>query len=168
MSILAVFLLLVPASGHCFSFDTILDDVGSAVKSGINAIEEGVEHVLSSEEDNTTPTEEQKNSTQQEDNSGEASINNTVSNSIGGSVFSSSPINPASPPASTPSFSAGDNIYGMLKAAKPWKKLNRNSNYIIVWVYIDGQKKTYKSIGLRRPELLGRDYFIIDVAPDPT
>ncbi len=209
-SMLTVLLLLTPDPVFCFNLGSIVEDVGTAVKSGINAIEEGVEQILPTDEDETSPREERKSRQRQDDNSQAIDSNETVSEETGnengssrkskmsagkssttkskkagfskasktkggtaaagnmsGSVFSKNPINPKSPPSSSSSFVAGDKIYGMLKAAKPWKELNRNNNYIIVWLYIDGQKKIYKNIGLKRPELLKRDYFIIDVAPDP-
>lgn len=84
----------------------------------------------------------------------------------GGSVFSKNPINPDAPPASVSTFTAGDKIYGMLKAAKPWKALVGSSDYLIVYFYIDGKQKVSKTVGLKRPDLLQRDYVIIDIAPD--
>jgi len=86
--------------------------------------------------------------------------------SKGGTIFAKEPINPASPPPGVASFAAGDRIYGMLKAAKPWKSLLGSSDYLIVYVIIDGQQKTYRTIGLKRPDLLAVDYFILDIAPD--
>ena len=83
-----------------------------------------------------------------------------------GTIFSKEPINPASPPPGVASFVAGDRIYGMLKAAKPWKSLLGSSDYLIVYVIIDGQQKTYRTIGLKRPDLLAVDHFILDIAPD--
>lgn len=85
----------------------------------------------------------------------------------GGTIFSKEPINPAAPPAGVASFAAGDRIYGMLKAAKPWKALLGSSNYLIIYVIIDGQQKIYRMVNLNRPDLLALDYFIIDIAPDP-
>lgn len=86
----------------------------------------------------------------------------------GGTVFSKDPINPAAPPPSSPSFAAGDKIYGMLKAKKSWKELLGSSDYLIVYVSIDGKQKVSKTIGLKRPDLLALNYFIIDIAPDPS
>lgn len=85
----------------------------------------------------------------------------------GAAVFSKSPIDPANPPRSVSDFKAGDRIYGLLKADKPWKDLNKNSDYIIIWLFIDGQQKVYKNVGLKRAELIARDYFVMDIAPDP-
>lgn len=86
----------------------------------------------------------------------------------GSTVFSKEPINPTAPPTSSPSFAAGDKIYGMLKATKPWKELLGSSDYLIVYVSIDGTQKISKTISLKRPDLLTRNYFIIDIAPDPS
>lgn len=86
--------------------------------------------------------------------------------SKGGTIFAKEPINPASPPPGVAGFVAGDRIYGMLKAAKPWKSLLGSSDYLIVYVIIDGQQKTYRTIGLKRPDLLAVDHFILDIAPD--
>lgn len=86
--------------------------------------------------------------------------------SKGGTIFAKEPINPASPPPGVASFAAGDRIYGMLKAAKPWKSLLGSSDYLIVYVIIDGQHKIYRTIGLKRPDLLALDHFLIDIAPD--
>ncbi|MDK9706435.1 MAG: hypothetical protein OEL83_05235 [Desulforhopalus sp.] len=85
----------------------------------------------------------------------------------GGTIFAKEPINPASPPPGVAAFAAGDRIYGMLKAAKPWKSLLGSSDYLIVYIMIDGQQKTSRTIGLKRPDLLAVDYFILDIAPDP-
>lgn len=85
----------------------------------------------------------------------------------GSGVFSDRPIDPANPPATMEAFKAGDRIYGLLQADKPWKELNKNNDYIILWVTIDGEQKIYKSIGLKRPDLVARDYFLIDIAPEP-
>ncbi len=195
VSMLVAIMPLFPVSGHCFNLGDVIDDLGTAVQDGINDIGENLEQMLPSTEEEQAPLPREQQHNQQEDlrreTVAEESKKDTVKSSkvdskqnkslkskgtgtaitsgtTGGSVFSKKAIDPASPPVSTPSFSAGDHIYGMLKAGKPWKKLNKNNNYIIVWLYIDGPKKAYKSIGLKRPELLARDYFIIDVAPEPS
>jgi hypothetical protein len=87
--------------------------------------------------------------------------------SQGGTIFAKEPINPASPPSGVTSFVAGDRIYGMLKAARPWKEVLKSSNYLILYVIIDGKEKIYRMVTLKRPDLLALDYFIIDIAPDP-
>ena len=171
-------LLLIPVPAYSFDFGSMMDDVGSAVKNGINTVGESVGEILpkdkESEAENPAKTESQKEvsgkSTADKNSKGQFAKTKGASSSVdsGGSLFSKYPINPDSLPAPVVSFSAGDNIYGMLKAAKPWKDLNKNNNYIIVWLYIDGQQKVYKSVGLKRPELIARDYFIIDIAPDPS
>ena len=188
VGILAVLMLLFPAYGYCFDFGKVMDDVGSAVKSGIDTVGESVGQLLPGEENETTSqgpatTQQQDKQNPKNDQMNESVAKESEGKSVpagktkgiastsggtGGSVFSNDPINPAEPPSSKASFIAGDKIYGMLKAAKPWKELNKNNNYIIVWLYIDGKQKVYKSIGLNRPELIALDYFIIDVAPDPS
>jgi hypothetical protein len=184
-------LLLFPDPGYCFDFGSLVDDVGDAISSGIDSLEKSIDQMTEdSPESSGKGTTGSKNQEGSEKNSSSSAIQKESakttpankqkpgvskskgmtagSGNVGDSVFSKNPIDPESPPSSTSSFAAGDKIYGMLRAAKPWKELNRNNNYIIVWLYIDGQKKAYKSIGLRRPELLALDYFIIDVAPDPS
>jgi len=179
--VLALF-LLIPASAYSLDFGSIMNDVGSAVKSGMNKAEKSVSQVLPKNEESVTEKQQSAKSakTEPQEVSEKSTTDKnpksqfakgtaaTSSASPGGSLFSRDPINPDNPPAPVASFTAGDNIYGMLKASKPWKELNKNNNYIIVWLYIDGQQKVYKSVGLQRPELIARDYFIIDIAPDPS
>lgn len=179
--VLALF-LLIPASAYSLDFGSIMNDVGSAVKSGMNKAEKSVSQVLPKDEEpaaekqqsakpaKTEPQEVSEKSTTDKNPKSQFAKGTAATSSAapGGSLFSREPINPDNPPAPVVSFTAGDNIYGMLKASKPWKDLNKNNNYIIVWLYIDGQQKVYKSVGLQRPELIARDYFIIDVAPDPS
>ncbi|MBU1568176.1 MAG: hypothetical protein KJ630_21450 [Proteobacteria bacterium] len=209
---LLLILLMLPSASFAFDFNGLIDDVGNAVKSGANTVEESVKKVLPGDEKqqkqnpkeaaprtqvkktppNTTPkkafaAEDVQEDTQEEGlqtasttkNAAPANVAKaTKSASVmkssapvavdtGGSVFSKDPINPETPPASVSTFSAGDKIYGMLKAAKPWKALIGSSDYLIVYFYIDGKQKVSKTVGLKRPDLLQRDYVIIDIAPDP-
>lgn len=90
----------------------------------------------------------------------------TAKSNKSGTIFAKEPISPASPPPGVTSFAAGDRIYGMLKAAQPWKNLLGSSDYLMVHVIIDGEQKIYRTIGLKRPDLLAVDYFILDIAPD--
>ncbi|MBA3007701.1 MAG: hypothetical protein KKB91_11880 [Proteobacteria bacterium] len=180
--LLIALLLFVPATGYSFDFGSMVDDVGSAVKSGVKTIERSADQILQKGDkravkkqqiENTAKSEPQETIKQSTaDNNSKSQHVKTKSASppvnSGGSIFSKDPINPDNPSAPVASFTAGDHIYGMLKASKPWKELNQNSNYIIVWLYIDGQQKVYKSVGLQRPELIAQDYFIIDVAPEPS
>ena len=183
-----VLMLFFPASGYCFDFGKVMDDVSAAVKSGIDTVGESVGQILPGDENETEGQSKATSQNQDKDISESTQSSKSVSKvdkgktvpigkgkgiastsgGTGGSVFSGNPINPADPPSSQSSFTSGDKIYGMLKAAKPWKELNKNNNYLIVWLYIDGKQKVYKSIGLKRPELIALDYFIIDVAPDPS
>jgi hypothetical protein len=196
-------LLIFPHVSHGFNLNNLIDDVGNAVKSGANTIEDGVKKVLPGDEQqqqqNTEETAARKQAKKAADvttkkgfsseaaqaDSEEKSPPQTTSGAkvdkpvgatktpvtartdTGGSVFSKDPINPESPPASVATFSAGDKIYGMLKASKPWKALIGSSDYLIVYFYIDGKKKVSETVGLKRPDLLQRDYIIIDIAPDP-
>ncbi len=180
--LLIALLWLVPATGYSFDFGSMVDDVGSAVKSGIKTVEKSADKILpkgdkgaakNKQREKTGQSEPQKISNQSTaDNNSKSQYVKTKSASppvnSGGSFFSKDPINPDNPSTPVASFTAGDHIYGILKASKPWKELNKNSNYIIVWLYIDGQQKVYKSVGLQRPDLIAQDYFVIDVAPDPS
>ncbi len=191
-------LIVFPGNSFAFSFNEIVDDVSSAVKSGVNTIEDGVKQVLPGDEKKEqqkpaeakpqkpaaksskpaqkkaftadTPQEETPQPASTPKVAAPATDKGDIANAkqdTGGSVFSKSPINPQSPPASVATFSAGDKIYGMLKAAKPWKALIGSSDYLIVYLYIDGKQKVSKTVGLKRPDLLQRDYVIIDIAPAP-
>ena len=83
-------------------------------------------------------------------------------------VFSTAPINPASPPASVNSFKAGDKIYCLLRCDTTWAEaLGRGTDYMMVYLLIDGQEITYRTITLKRPELLQEKTFLLDIAPDP-
>lgn len=180
--LLVALLLLVPATGYSFDFGSMVDDVGSAVKSGVKTIERSADQILPKGDKSAAKNQQRENTAKSEpqetfkqstaDNSSKSQHVKTNSASppvsSGGSLFSKDPINPDNPSVPVVSFTAGEHIYGMLKASKPWKELNKNSNYIIVWLYIDGQQKVYKSVGLQRPELIAQDYFIIDIAPEPS
>jgi len=176
--LIVALLLLTSVSAYSFDFGSMMDDVGSAVKNGINTVGESVDEILPKDKESAAekPTKIESRKEVSEKGTADKKPKNqyvktkgvATSAGPGGSIFSKGPINLDSPPAPVASFSAGDNIYGMLKAEKPWKELNKNNNYIIVWLYIDGQQKVYKSVGLNRPELIARDYFIIDIAPDPS
>ncbi len=207
---LVMFLLCLPVVSRAFSFSSVADDVGNAVKSGASAVEDGVKQVFPGDDKNkknqnegaspqqapakpapaapaksvtkakqtgstpSTPSNPSTSSTvpPPPDTTSAAVVTSTAvaapKPSSGGTVFSKEPINPSAPPASLVSFAAGDKIYGMLKATKPWKELLGSSDYLIVYVSIDGTQKVSKTISLKRPDLLTRNYFIIDIAPDPS
>lgn len=181
-------LCLTPTDSYGFSFNDLVDDVGNAVKSGVNTIEDGVKKVLPTDNKqqkqrsdssqakqkklsatDQTPQDMRQaaNSTEIASKAGSTKTGAVPKGDTGGSVFSRSPISPDAPPTSVSTFSAGDKIYGMLKAAKPWKALLGSSDYLIVYFYIDGKQKVSKTVGLKRPDLLERDFVIIDIAPDP-
>jgi hypothetical protein len=180
------FLLTVPLQSFGFSFNSVMDDVGSALKSGMKTVEEAVDQVLPKDDKEAekpavnrqsekktesaaqkAPANPKEAAYKNSKGDGKKGVTKQGSGSTTASVFSSEPIDPASPPATVSSFKAGDRIYGLLKASKTWKQINSSNNYIIVWLYIDGKQKVYKSVGLQRPELLEQDYFVIDIAPDP-
>lgn len=86
----------------------------------------------------------------------------------GDAVFSSSPIDPASPPPSQATFKAGDRIYCLLRADKPWAEvLGRGTDYMLLYFFVDGEEKVYRMVNLKRPELLQQKTFLLDIAPDP-
>jgi len=84
-------------------------------------------------------------------------------------VCSTSPINPARPPASKTSFKAGDRIYCVLMHDKTWAEMMNDpyANGLIMEIHIDGVKKTGTMVELKNPELFKRKYFVMDIAPDP-
>ncbi len=192
---LLLLLLLVPMTCHAFKFSNLVDDVGKAVQSGINSIEEQVKQVLPAEEKEkqaTPPTtstsgakkpagvfvadEPMKTTPAAVPASQPAAVQATATApetvapagaGVVGSVFSPTPIDPANPPPTTLSFTAGERIYGMLKAQDSWKKLVKNSDYLMLHLFIDGTEKSMRTVGLKRAELLARDYFVIDIAPEP-
>lgn len=193
IAIIATLLLAFPAPSRAFSFGSVVDDVSEAVKGGANAIEDNVKKVFPGEDKNKKNQKEETASKQNSETSAPATPTKPVAKAKketaptgapqpantntaatgpktvgGGTVFSKDPINPAAPPPSSPSFAAGDKIYGMLKAKKSWKELLGSSDYLIVYVSIDGKQKVSKTIGLKRPDLLALNYFIIDIAPDPS
>lgn len=92
----------------------------------------------------------------------------TGSARAGDAIFSSSPINPAAPPASQTEFKAGDRIYCLLRADKTWAEaLGRGTDYMMLFVYVDGEEKTHRMISLKRPDILQQKTFLLDIAPDP-
>jgi len=89
----------------------------------------------------------------------------------GGGVFSKGPIDPGNPTNLTNSFKAGDNIYGLLQGKKTWRELykatGKNELGLLVFFYIDGQKKTNMYVNLRSPQSIDSKYLVLDVAPSP-
>lgn len=168
-----MFFMFSPTVGSCFDFGSVVDDVGNAVKRGMDAAEKSVGQMLPQEEQNSQQDQNKgavnKGTTKQGTSSAKSSSGKFGSSggSVPGTVFSASPINPDNPAGTKKSFKAGDNIYGMLKGSKSWKDLVGSSNYLIIYFFVDGKQKVYKSVGLRRPDLLSTDYFIIDITPDP-
>lgn len=84
-------------------------------------------------------------------------------------IFSSQPIDPKNPPATVSTFQAPQPIYCLMRADKPWKQLlGPHTDYLITYFFLDGEQKAYRTIALRRPELLERSDFLLDIAPDPS
>jgi hypothetical protein len=85
----------------------------------------------------------------------------------GSIVFSKSPINPKSPAGLTDSFQAGDHIYALVQASKPWSKYFRKEGNLRINVSLDGKKLHAQFILLRKPEDLSKNYAVLEIAPDP-
>jgi len=84
-------------------------------------------------------------------------------------IFSSQPIDPKNPPTSVSTFQAPEPIYCLLRSDKPWKQLlGPHTDYLITYFFLDGEQKAYRTIALKRPELLERSDFLLDIAPDPS
>ncbi len=86
---------------------------------------------------------------------------------LGQIVFSKDPLDPAKPSGTTRNFKAGDHIYGLVQATKPWSEIYRNKNKALVRidVDIDGKKIHAQFVELRKPEYTARKYLIFEVAP---
>lgn len=86
---------------------------------------------------------------------------------LGQIVFSKAPLDPAKPSGTTRNFEAGDHIYGLVQATKPWSEIYRNKNkaMIRIDVNIDGKKIHAQFVELRKPEYLARKYLVFEIAP---
>lgn len=164
-----VFLALCCSPAWGFDFGKIVDGVSNVVDSA----QKEVKKVVNSESEKTSG-EKSSQSQSQQSSAPDAVVQK--SGTVGKtdqplgeslSVFSTSPIDVNAPENSVTSFNAGDHIYGLLRSKKSWKQQVGGSNYLIVWFYLDGEQKSYKSVGLQRPELLNQNYFVLDIAPDP-
>lgn len=86
---------------------------------------------------------------------------------LGDIVFAKAPLDPANPSGTTRTFEAGDHIYGLVLAKKPWSEIYRNKNkaMIRIDVKIDGKKIHAQFVELRKPEYLARKYLVFEIAP---
>lgn len=85
-------------------------------------------------------------------------------------VFSKSPIDPAKPANLTTSFKAGDTIYGLIMAGKPFRELlkGRGKTELGVMVVMEvGGSETLQYITLKKPEYIDSDRLVLEIAPDP-
>ena len=84
-------------------------------------------------------------------------------------VFSRSPIDPDNPSNLTGQFEAGDHIYGLIRTTRPWSVIyNKESDAeVMVNVKLDGEKIHAQFVKLKKSELMGRQYLVFEVAPDP-
>lgn len=167
--IAVAFLALCCSPVWGFDFGKIVDGVNSVVDSAHKEVDKVV-----NPESKKTSGEQSSQSQQRQSAASDTTAQKTgamgkanQSSQKSLSVFSTSPIDVSAPGNSVSSFNAGDHIYGLLRSEKSWKQQVGGSNYLIIWFYIDGEKKSYKSVGLQRAELLTQDYFVLDIAPDP-
>jgi hypothetical protein len=89
--------------------------------------------------------------------------------SLGEIVFSKKPINPGNPANLTTQFDAGDHIYGLIRTTRPWSEIyGKDSDAdVMVNVKMDGKKIHAQFVKLKSPALMGRQYLVFEVAPDP-
>jgi hypothetical protein len=87
---------------------------------------------------------------------------------LGQFLFSKDPIDPAKPGATTQTFEAGDHIYGLVLAKKPWSEIYRNKKkaMIRIDVKIDGKKIHAQFVELKKPEYVARKYLVFEIAPE--
>lgn len=111
---LSFFILMagVPSGVYAFNIGKALDNVGKAVKSEIESIEKDAEDLI--------PGQKQEEQNKQADQSftvmdTSSAMQNAPEGGLYGSLFSKSPIDKTSPPQPVHTFTAGDNIYGILK-----------------------------------------------------
>jgi len=169
-----VVLLIIPVTVSGFDFGKAMDSVGKAVKSGVEKVEKKVDNLTSDgkqekEQRQSKPAAStpQKNSKSAAYNKkSEAPVQGGAVSGTNGSLFSKSPINPENLPQPVTAFEAGDHIYGILKCKESWKTSTRGT-YILMYLFVDGKQKAYKSVNMRRADLYNSDFFIIDIAPEP-
>lgn len=84
-------------------------------------------------------------------------------------VFSTGPIDPASPTGLTNSFSAGDYIYGLIQTTRPWSEIydGKSSANVMVNVSVDGEKRHAQFVELKSPRLMAQQHLVFEIAPDP-
>ncbi|KMY68854.1 hypothetical protein AAU61_04535 [Desulfocarbo indianensis] len=87
---------------------------------------------------------------------------------LGRFVFSKEPPDPANPSGLTQSFKAGDHIYALALATKPWSEIYRSQNNapVRIDVLIDGKKIHAQFVELKKPAYLARKYLVFEIAPE--
>jgi hypothetical protein len=91
-----------------------------------------------------------------------------VASGQGSFVFSTSPIDPASPQELSTSFTAGDHIYGLIQLPQTWRALGQHSGsdplIFSVYTVID-EKRLAAYMELRSDQALDVKHLLFDVAP---
>ena len=82
-------------------------------------------------------------------------------------VFSTKPIDPASPTALATSFKAGERIYALMQWDRPLAETYPGKDQVMIRFEIDGQPVHYQYLTFRNKALLKERFLRIDVAPDP-
>ncbi len=173
------FALLQPSVVLGFDFSKMVDKVGESVKSGVKAVEKGVDDLTSevkkrsnkeqTQKSGTTTVQKQDGKTSNQAKKGTMAgkaVQPGSAEGLNGSRFSKSPIDPNNLSQAVTMFEAGDPIYGILKTKTSWKKATGES-YILIYLHVDGKQKAYKSVNMMRADLYNSNYFIIDIAPEP-
>lgn len=85
----------------------------------------------------------------------------------GGFYFSKSPVSTPENVAVAETFSAGDNIYGIITMKKSWKEVyNKEKDFSIrIDVKIDGKKVHAQFVTIKSKEYSAKDYLVFNVAP---
>lgn len=86
---------------------------------------------------------------------------------LGQFVFSKTPPDPANPGGLAKSFKAGDHIYALALATKPWSEIYRSQKnaQVRIDVLIDGKKIHAQFVELKKPEYTARKYLVFEIAP---
>lgn len=87
----------------------------------------------------------------------------------GQTVFSKNPVDPKNLTNLTTSFKDGDHIYGLMQVKKTWRELykakDRNEVGLLLFFYVDGEKKTNMYVNLKAPQVIDSNYLVLDIAP---
>ncbi len=82
-------------------------------------------------------------------------------------VFSTKPIDPASPAGLTTSFKAGERIYALMQWEKPLSEVYSGKDQVMLRLEIDGQAVHYQYLTFKNRDLMKAKALRVDVAPDP-